>query len=84
VFCVLLPLGIVHDLGYFTPFGSALLGFMFLALDRIGRDLEDPFEGTVHDVPMQAIARTIEIDLRQMVGASPTEGAIPIEDGVLR
>ena len=26
-----------------TPAGSILVGFMFLALDQIGRDLERPF-----------------------------------------
>ena len=68
VFCLLLPLGMVHDLGWFTPLGSALVGFMFLALDQVGIDLEDPFEGRLHDVPMQAITRAIEVDLHQMIG----------------
>jgi putative membrane protein len=41
---------------------------IFLALDRIGRDLEAPFALTVHEVPLSSITRTIEIDLRQMLG----------------
>jgi putative membrane protein len=84
IYCLLIPLGLVRDMGYVTPLGSTLIGFMFLALDRIGRDLEDPFEGKVHDVPMQAIVRTIEIDLLQMVGEADVAAAIPVEDGVLR
>ena len=82
-FCALLPLGVVHDLGYFTPLGSALAGFMFLALDRVGVELEDPFEGTLHDVPMQAIVRAIEVDLHQMIGQTSNPPSSEVRDGVL-
>jgi len=83
VFCLVLPLGLVHDLGYFTPLGSALVGFMFLALDQVGIDLEDPFEGTLHDVPMQTITRAIELDLHQMVGQASHPPAVDMPHGVL-
>lgn len=83
VFCLLLPLGLVHDLGWFTPLGSALVGFMFLALDQVGIDLEDPFEGTLHDVPMQAITRAIEVDLHQMVGHLSDPPVVAVRKGVL-
>ena len=48
--------------------GSTLVGFIFLALDKIGRDLEDPFENTIYDVPLTAITTTIQINLRQLLG----------------
>ena len=83
VYCLLLPIGLVHDLGYLTPFGSTVVGFMFLALDRIGQDLQDPFEGAIHDVPMQAITRAIEIDLLQAIGDHPVPAGITEQDGVL-
>jgi putative membrane protein len=67
-YCLLLPVGLVQDLGIMTPLGSSFLGMIFLALDRIGRDLEAPFAISVHDVPLSSITRTIEIDLRQMLG----------------
>jgi ion channel-forming bestrophin family protein len=67
-YCVLLPVGMVGELGGFTPLGATFLGLIFLALDRIGRDLESPFANTEHDVPLSAITRTIEIDLREMLG----------------
>ncbi|HVG26802.1 MAG TPA: bestrophin family ion channel [Acidobacteriaceae bacterium] len=68
IYCLVLPVGLVETLGWFTPLGSTLVGFMFLALDKIGRDLEDPFDNTVFDVPMTAICKTIEINLRQLLG----------------
>ncbi len=83
IYCLLLPVGMVESLGWFTPLGSTLVGFMFLALDKIGRDLEDPFDNTVYDVPMTAIARTIEINLRQMLGETELPEAEKPVRGVL-
>jgi putative membrane protein len=68
MFCFLLPLTMVSSLGWFTPLGSTLVGFIFLTLDKIGRDLEDPFDNTIHDIPLTSITRVIEINLRQMLG----------------
>ena len=83
MYCLLLPIGLVQDLGYLTPVGSTVIGFMFLALDRIGRDLEDPFENTLHDVPTAAITRTIEIDLLQTIDDQDLPAPVKVEDGVL-
>jgi putative membrane protein len=82
-YCLLLPVGLVSDLGAVTPIGSTVIGFAFYVLDQIGRDLEDPFEGTVHDVPMAAITRTIEVDLRQMLGEPDVPRPLAPVDGVL-
>jgi ion channel-forming bestrophin family protein len=68
MYCLLLPLGMVANLKLLTPLGSTLVGFIFLALDEIGRDLETPFENVEHDIPLNAITRTIEINLKQLLG----------------
>lgn len=68
IFCVLLPIGLVETLGMATPVGSTIAGLMFLAILQIGDDLVDPFANDVHDVPMSAMCRTIEIDLLQSIG----------------
>ena len=83
IYCVLLPLGVVSKLGLVTWLGSGLIGFMFLALDEVGRDLEDPFENRVHDVPMTAITRTIEIDLLQAIGSLEIPEPMKPKDGIL-
>ncbi len=82
-FCLLLPLSMVTDLGLATPLGSTLAGFIFLALDRVGADLENPFENLVYDVPMTAITRTIEINLRQSRGETDLPHPLLPEGGVL-
>lgn len=68
IYCMLLPLALVTSMGWFTPLGSTLVGFIFLALDKIGRDLEDPFDNKIYDVPLTSITTTIEVNLRQMLG----------------
>jgi putative membrane protein len=83
VYCLMLPVGVVENLGWFTPLGSTLVGFMFLALDKVGRDLEDPFDSSIHDVPITAIATTIEINLRQLLGDSKLPDPEKPIDGVL-
>ena len=46
----------------------AIVAWIFHTMERIGRTGENPFEGTVNDVPISTIARGIEIDLRQNLG----------------
>jgi putative membrane protein len=49
------------------PF-SVIVTWIFLALEKVGESTENPFEGSANDVPITALSRTIEIDLRQMLG----------------
>jgi ion channel-forming bestrophin family protein len=83
IYCVLLPLALVANMGWFTPLGSSLVGFIFLALDKIGRDLEDPFENSIFDVPLTSITTTIDINLRQLLGETTLPQPIVPVDGVL-
>lgn len=64
----LLPIGLVETLGFATPVGSTVARLMFLAALQIGDNIVDPFANTVHDVPLTALCRIIEIDLPQAVG----------------
>ena len=67
-YCMLLPIGLVSSLGLLTPVASSLVAFMFLSLESFGSHIETPFENTINDIPMTALARTIEIDLKQGLG----------------
>ena len=83
IYCILLPLALVTNMRWLTPLGSTLVGFIFLALDKIGRDLEDPFDNTIYDVPLTAITTTIEINLRQLLGETELPQAEKPVHGVL-
>lgn len=83
LFCILLPFGLVETLGLATPLGSTIAGLMFLAVLAIGDDLVDPFANSVHDVPLTAMCRTIEIDLLQAIGRDAPEPVVADRNGVL-
>jgi putative membrane protein len=59
-----------------------LIAFVFLATNRIGRNIENPFEGLPNDIPMTALANTIETDLRQGVNED-YPAPVRAENGVL-
>ncbi|MBN9688331.1 MULTISPECIES: bestrophin family protein [unclassified Corallococcus] len=82
-YLAMLPLGVVADLGVLTPLVTAIIAFLFIALDAVGRDVENPFEDAVSDTPMTALCRTIEINLRQMVGESELPPPVQPKDGLL-
>ncbi len=52
------------------PFSTTLM-WIFSTMNRIGRVGENPFEGSANDVPISAISRGIENDLRQNLGEAP-------------
>ena len=83
IFCLLLPLALVQTMGWFTPLGSTLVGFIFLALDKIGRDLESPFDNTIYDIPLSNMSRGMEINLRQALGERHLPEPIQPVAGVL-
>ncbi|MCA9638449.1 MAG: hypothetical protein KC420_20605 [Myxococcales bacterium] len=47
---------------------STLVSWVFATMEGIGDSSEDPFERSMNDVPMNALCRTIEIDVREMLG----------------
>jgi len=85
IYCysTLLPLGMVETLGWWTPLVSSVITFLFIAIDSIGSNIEDPFENRLHDVPMTSLCRTIEISLRQMLGEKELPGPLEPSHGVL-
>jgi putative membrane protein len=84
IYCLFLPFTLVERLGMATPWVVLLVGFVLLVLNRIGKNLEDPFEDSAYDIPMSSLSRTIEINLRQQLGEVQLPPSIPVVDDVLR
>ncbi|EAU69001.1 conserved hypothetical protein [Stigmatella aurantiaca DW4/3-1] len=82
-YLVMLPLGVVSDLGWLTPFVTAIIAFLFIAMDAVGHDVENPFENSVSDTPMTALSRTIEINLRQALGETELPPPVQPVNGLL-
>jgi putative membrane protein len=63
-----LPLGFVDELGPVVIVAELLLGYVFLGLDVLGDELEEPFGNQPNKLPIAALARIIEIEMREAVG----------------
>ena len=83
IFYLLLPAGLVEHLQWMTVPVAFLVGVVFLLIETVSDYLQDPFENQISDTPMTAICRTIEIDLRQMLGETDLPEKLKPVDGVL-
>jgi len=64
------------------PF-SVLISWIFTTMESVGDNSTDPFEGRLNDVPMTALCRTIEIDLRDMLNEENLPEPIQPKDYIL-
>ena len=65
-----------------VPF-SAVVGWIFVSLEKVGENSSNPFEGGANDVPISSITRRIEIELRNMLGEDPDIKAMDAKDNIL-
>lgn len=91
IFIFLLPFGMVSEFAKLPiefgawlsiPF-SVLIGWVYIMMELIGDYSENPFEGLGNDIPMLSLCRTIEIDLREMLGDDDIPKPIEAVRGVL-
>lgn len=68
LYCFLLPFGLVDSIGFMTPVVVAIVAYTFFGLDALGDEIEEPFGVSDNDLPLDAICRTIEIELRNSAG----------------
>jgi putative membrane protein len=98
IFCFLLPFGMLKDfdklnenmtgvlqgnmIWFVVPF-CMLICWMYTTLDQVGESTENPFEGSPNDVPISQMSRTIEIDLREMLGETDLPPALQAENNII-
>ena len=70
MFALSLPFGLVGTMGWGTIPMNVAISFIFFILEKSGSVTEDPFQNRAADIPIHTITRTIEIDLREMLGES--------------
>uniref|UniRef100_UPI00066FF29B bestrophin family protein n=1 Tax=Frateuria defendens TaxID=2219559 RepID=UPI00066FF29B len=83
VYCLLLPFCLVGTMGWFTPVMVAVLAYTFFGLDALGDQIEDPFDRLPNDLALDAICRTVEISLGELLGDAELPAPLAAEDGVL-
>ena len=99
LFCLLLPFSMLKEFDKLNesvtgimkgnmvwlavPF-SILISWVFTSLEQVGESTENPFEGSANDVPISQMSRTIEIDLREMLGETDLPPALqPVNNIIL-
>ena len=84
VFMILLPLSVAEHTRMLTIPICTMIGFIFYILQRVGQNIENPFDFTVNDIAMNAICKNIEMNLKQMLGDKENLPAPePVVDGFL-
>jgi putative membrane protein len=84
-FCLLFPFGLLQEFNKLNdsvtgimhgnmiwlvvPF-SVMVSWMYTSLEQVGESTENPFEGGANDVPISMLCRTIERELKEMIGES--------------
>jgi len=98
-FCILLPFGLLKEFDKLNegigglmqgcmvwlviPF-SATISWMYTSLEQVGESTENPFEGSANDVPITLIARTIERELKELIGATDLPALpVPVNEIIL-
>lgn len=87
-FILLTPLSLVGTLtaangGYWLIPLSLLFAFVFAIVQRTGEVNEEPFENRITDVPLSAMCRAIERDVRATLGETNLPPPMEPKDGYL-
>ncbi|MBS1636354.1 MAG: multidrug transporter [Bacteroidetes bacterium] len=91
LFVIIVPFGLLNEFQKLgdvyvwlnIPF-SLVVCWVFTSMERVGESTENPFEGSANDVPITSMSRTIEIDLREMLGETELPPAIqPVNNIIL-
>jgi putative membrane protein len=90
LFVLMLPFGMLNEFqklgGHFVwltiPF-SVIVSWVFTSMEKVGEATENPFEGGANDIPMAALSRTIEIDLRDMLNETNLPEALKPVNNIL-
>lgn len=91
IFLVLLPFGLIKELDKIGEWGVwltipfvMLISWVFNTMEQIGEFSENPFDNSVNDIPITAICRNIEIDIKELLGEDNLPSKIqPVNDVLL-
>lgn len=90
LFLLVLPFGLLSELVKASPQYAwlmvpiyVIIAWMFNTMEIVGDTSENPFENSLNDVPLTAICRNIEIDLREMLGETNIPKRVEAVDNIL-
>jgi ion channel-forming bestrophin family protein len=72
IYCLLLPLQLVGEVGYWTAPIVALIAFTLFGIEEIGVEIENPFGRDHNDLPLEAICTTMRQNLEHLMTLVPS------------
>lgn len=75
LFLCAVPLSSGVAMGWVGPALVFVIAYVFLGMEQIGTELEDPFEHTENDVRLEEIAQKVEDDLLALCDVKVVDGA---------
>lgn len=83
LFAILVPFGMVDAFGYLTIPAAMCAIFIFLVIEQIAVEIQDPFSNRENDIPVNSISQNIEFDLKEMLGDTAVSEKDAAVNGVL-
>jgi putative membrane protein len=77
------PAGIAAWTAWLNVPLSAVVGWIFVSMEKVGENSSNPFEGNSNDVPISSIMRRIEIEMREMLGEQTSLRPIEAKESIL-
>lgn len=71
IYCLILPLKIVNNLGLFTGLIVAIMTFTLLGIEEIARQIENPFGYDENDLQLDAICQTMLRNIQDLISLPP-------------
>lgn len=73
-YCATLPMALIDVLGWGSVVGTLLVTYVFLGIEEIGVEIEDPFGEDANDLPLELICQNIE---RDVLGLTLNQPSLP-------
>lgn len=72
LYCLALPLQVVSELSWWTVPVVSLVAFAVFGVEEIGLEIENPFGCDPNDLPLNAICRTMERNILDLITQRPS------------
>lgn len=66
MYVVILPIGLLHDLGWWTVFLVAILYYILMSIVLIAEEIEEPFGHDMNDLSTDEMAQNIECNIKEI------------------
>jgi putative membrane protein len=76
VYCYTMPFALVDLYGWWTIAAVFLLSYLFMGIEEIGVEIEDPFGSDDNDLPMDLFCQRIHEQLADLITADSTASVI--------